>query len=352
MKRTQFFLGMFFVAALSLFWVACGETDAKTNAEMQEQQEQALAVKVVQVQAEPFTEMVLTAGIVKAVEDVMQSPEEGGVVKEWKVEKGQRVAKGDVLVVLNDDVMQASYDAALAQYKLAELNFGKQQAIYSEQAISEMQLKSSEYNRDAAKAQADLMKARLERTKLRSPIDGVLNDRFADKGEFAPPGMPLAHIVNIGTVKILAEVPERDAGAVSLGASARVVVEAVGNDTLLGKVSFIGSSVSPNNRTLPVEIVIGNSRLRLKPEMVAKVQIVRSRRSGAILVSDNIVQQVDRNRLVVYVEKDGRAEERVVKLGARIGNKVEVVQGLQPGDRVIVAGFQKLVNGQLVSVEG
>ncbi|MCI0705852.1 MAG: efflux RND transporter periplasmic adaptor subunit [Ignavibacteriae bacterium] len=353
MNRTHILLSILIIAALSVFIVACGESDAKTSAEQQEQQQaQATAVQVKEIQTEAFTEVLQTAGIVKAVEDVMLSPEEGGVIKKWRVEKGQRVAKGDVLAVLKDDVLQASYDAAHAQYKLAELNFEKQQAIYNEQAISEMQLKNSEYNRDAAKAQADLMKARLERAYLRSPIDGTLNDRFADDGEFAPPGVPVAHVVNLSTVKILAEIPEREAGSVSMGATARVVVEAIGGDTLAGKVSFVGSAVSPNNRTLPVEIVINNPGMQLKPEMVAKVHIVRSRRSGAILISDHIVQQVDRNKLVVFVVKNGRAEERVVKLGSRSGSRVEVLEGLNPGDRVIIEGFQKLVNGQLIQAQG
>jgi len=352
MKRNQIILSVLTVAVLSVFVVACGQSNAETGNGTAAKEEQAITVRVLEVQAVPFTEVLHVAGIVKAAEDVMLSPEEGGVVKEWKVEKGDRVAKGDVLAVLKDEVLQASYDAALAQYKIAELNFSKQQPMFQEQAISEMQLKNSEYSRDAAKAQADLMLARLERAKFRSPIDGILNDRFADNGEFAPSGVPVAHIVNLAVVKILAEVPERDAGAVTLGAAARVSVEAVGGDTLTGKVKFVGAAVSPNNRTLPVEIVISNPGLRLKPEMVAKVQIVRSRRASAILVSDNVVQQVDRNRMVVYVEKNGRAEERVVKLGARRGNMVEILSGLDPGDRVIVVGYQKLVNGQLVQAEG
>jgi len=352
MTRKQILLGILLAVSLSVLVIACGQSNAKTNEETTPQQDQAVTVRVFEVRPVQFTDVLQVAGIVKASEDVMLSPEEGGVVKEWSVEKGQRVAKGDILAILNDDVLQASYDAAFAQYKLAELNYSKQQSIFQEQAISELQLKNSEYGRDVAKAQADLMKARLERAKLRSPINGVLNERFADKGEFAPPGVPVAHIVNLGTIKILAEIPEREAGAVSLGATARISVEAVGTDTLTGKVNFVGSSVSPNNRTLPVEIVIANPGLRLKPEMVARVQIVRSRRAGAILISDNLVQQVDRNRLVVFVEKNGRAEERVVKVGARRGNMVEVLEGLKAGDRVVEAGYQKLVNGQLIHAEG
>lgn len=350
MKQVKVIVGILLAVGLSVLVVACGKSDAKTNGNAEAHEQQAVTVRVQEVQLVPYTEVLNATGIVKAYEDVMLSPEEGGVIKEWKVEKGQRITKGQVLAVLKDDILQASYDAALAQYKLAELNYSKQEKIYSEQAISEMQLKSSEYNRDAAKAQADLMLARLERSKLRSPINGILNDRFVDEGEFAPPAVPVAHLVNVSSVKVVADVPERYAGSVTVGAQVRVMVDAIGADTLVSKVSFVGAAVSPNNRTLPVEIIIPNPHQRLKPEMVARVQIIRSQRQAAILVSESIIQQVDRNKLVVYVERNGVAEERVVKIGGRQNGMVEIIDGLKPGDRVIVSGFQKLVDGQPVQV--
>ncbi len=82
------------------------------------------------------------AGTVKASGDANLSPEEGGVVKEWQAKKGQVVKKGDLILVLRDEVMKAGYDAADAQYKIAELNLEKQQKVYEEQGISELQLKS------------------------------------------------------------------------------------------------------------------------------------------------------------------------------------------------------------------
>lgn len=350
MKQVKVIVGILLVVGMGAFLAACGKSDAKTDDSTVTREHQAITVRVQEVQPVPYAEVLNATGIVKAYEDVMLSPEEGGVIKEWKVEKGQRVSKGQVLALLKDDILQASYEAALAQYKLAELNYSKQQTIYTEQAISEMQLKSSEYNRDAAKAQADLMLARLERSKLRSPINGILNDRFVDEGEFAPPAVPVAHIVNVSLVKVVADVPERYAGSVTVGAQVRVMVDALGTDTLVSKVSFVGAAVSPNNRTLPVEIIVPNHHQRLKPEMVARVQIIRSKRQAAILVSETILQQVDRHRTVVYVERNGVAEERVVKIGSRQNGMAEIVDGLKPGDRVIVSGFQKLVNGQPVQV--
>jgi membrane fusion protein, multidrug efflux system len=352
MKQLQFLAG-FFVTAAFLFTISgCGQSDAKTEPQTARQQEQAIPVKVEEVHLLPFTDALQVTGIVKAYQDVMLSPEEGGVVKQWLVKKGETVKKGQVLGILNDDVIKASYDAAQAQYKLAQINYNKQGNVYKEKAISELQFKNSQYSRDAAKAQADLMHARLERTRLRSPIDGIFDDYYFDEGEFAPPAVPVAHIVNIRAIKIAADVSEQFISEIRLGSPARIIPDSYPNDTLDGRINYVGSTISASNRTMPVEIDIPNPGLKLKPEMIARVRIVRSQQRNAILVNQEIIQQVDRGKMVVFVERDGVAEQRVVKVGARQGELVEVVEGLKPGDRLIISGFQKLVNGQMVVING
>lgn len=341
------------VSALVLGLASCGESDAKTDpGSLQDPAAQAVKVKVLEIQLSPFTDVIQTTGIVKAMEDVMLSPEEGGVVKQWLVGKGEKVRKGQLLGILNDDVIKASYDAAQAQYNIARLNFEKQESVYKEKAVSELQYKSAQYSRDAAKAQADLMKARLERTRIKSPIDGIFDENYFDEGEYAPPGVPIAHLVNAQSVKIAAEVTERYASLVRVGSLVRIVPENTPEDTLEGRINYVGASVSASNRTLPVEVLLKNTGLNLKPEMITRVSIVRSQRQNAILVDENVVQQIDRGKMVVFVENNGIAEQRIVKLGARQGTQLEILHGLKPGDRVIVTGIQKLVNGQTVTVNG
>jgi multidrug efflux pump subunit AcrA (membrane-fusion protein) len=129
-----------------------------------------------------------------------------------------------------------------------------------------------------------------------------------------------------------------------------ITFDALPKDTLRGKVSFVGSTVSSANRALQVEIVVSNPARKVKPEMVAKVRLVREVRNNALLVSENIVQLVDRDRSIVYVENGGKAEERQLKLGGRQGILLEVLQGLNAGDRLIVSGYQKVINGTPVIV--
>lgn len=339
------------LATLIFLLKACGNAGAdKSTAANNGHEVQPVNVRIQEVKPAHFEDVLQVSGIVQAFEDVHLSPEEGGVVKEWKAKKGQFVKKGEIIAVLKDDVIRASYEAAEAQYKLAQLNYEKQEKVYTDQSISEIQYKSAEYNRDAARAQADLMRARWEHTQIKSPINGFLDDRFVDEGEFAPSSVPMAHIVNTTLVKILAEIPELHASAIKLGTPVSVTFDAVPGDTMRGKISYIGKTVSPTNRTLPVEIVLENRLGKLKPEMVAKVRVVLASRSNALMISENVVFQVDRDRLVVYVENNGTAEERIVTLGGRQGNVVEIVSGLKPGDRVIISGFQKLVNGNPVNV--
>jgi membrane fusion protein (multidrug efflux system) len=310
-----------------------------------EQKVQPVNITVQQITPSSMIDGIQVSGTVKAFEDVMISPEEGGIVKEWKKKKGDRIKKGELIVTLKDEVIKASYEAANAQYKMAQLNVEKQKSVYDQKGISELQYKNLVYGRDAAKANAELMKARWERTQLRSPIDGVVDNTIPNAGEMAAPGMPIARVVNTITIKIQAEIPELYSGTIKVATPASVTFDAVPGEKLDGKVTFVGPTVSAANRTMLIEILLPNPNGKLKPEMIAKVNLIRQKKDDAILVSENVIQLVDRNRYIVYLEKNGSAEERRVTIGGRQGNLVEVVSGLKIGEHLIVSGYQKLVNG-------
>jgi membrane fusion protein, multidrug efflux system len=342
------------ITAILLFWIglifiSCHKAEKENVIKVQ-----PIDVKIEILKPSRFIDAIQVAGTVKAFEDVNISPEEGGVIKEWKVQKGQHVKKGDLIVVLKDEVIKAGYDGAEAQYQMAELNVDKQQKVYDQQGISDLQMKNLQYGRDAAKANADLMKARWERTQIRSTIDGVLENtpmgNLLNEGEYAPPGQPIARVVNNSMVKIQVEVPELYSGTLPVGIPAVITFDALPGDTLKGRVSFVSSAVSAANRTMQVEIYLKNPFRKLKPEMTAKAKLLRKVKDNAILVSENIIQLVDRDRTIVFVENNGTAEERRLKLGGRQGIMLEVLDGLKSGDHLIITGYQKLVNGTPVVI--
>jgi membrane fusion protein (multidrug efflux system) len=300
MNSARRIIDVIVIALAGLMISSCRKAETPNN-----QKIQPVDVKTQLVVPQTLVDAIQVSGVVKAWEDANISPEEGGVVKEWKAAKGQRVKKGDVIILLKDEMLKAGFEAADAQYKMAEINLQKQRNVYEEKGISDLQFKNLEYGRDAAKANADMMNVRWERTKIRSPFDGEVDNIIPNVGEFAPPGMPVARVVNLETIKIQAEVPELYSGTLPLGIPAIITFDALPDDTIKGKVTFVGSTVSTANRTMQVEIALPNPLRRLKPEMVAKVKLLRETKNNAILVSANIVQLVDRDRIIVYVENGG-----------------------------------------------
>ena len=114
--------------------------------------------------------------------------------------------------------------------------------------------------------------------------------------------------------------------------------------------SFVGAAVTADNRSLSVEVLIGNADRRLKPDMIARAVISQSSEREALILDGSLLVQLDAETYAVFIEKDGRAVRRTVTLGARNGSNNEILSGLSTGDRVIVSGSQALYDGQPVSV--
>lgn len=343
MKNNNLIL-LILIILFSLFGISCRGTDGKSK------NEPSVNVQVEVVKPTTLVDAIQVVGTIKALEDVNISPEEGGIVKEIIAKKGQYVRKNELIIVLKDELLKASLEAAEAAYNTAQVNLDAQTKVYQEKGISELAYKNLIYNRDATKAQYEIARVRWERTQIKSPINGIVENIIPNVGEFAPPGVPIARVVNTSFVKVQAEVPEWYSGSISVGTPALITVDAIQDDTLKGKVTFVGSTVSSVNRALLVEIALPNSSRKVKPEMIARVKLLRNVRKTAILIDEYLVQLVDRDRKIVYVENNGKAEERVVETGVREENKIEIIKGLKNGDRLITSGFQKLANGTTVTV--
>lgn len=344
-------LVLLFSTGIMLSLSSCGNSNAESSKDQEQELKDVVNVSVETIKPSDYVEYLKLSGTIQSFEDVKLSSEEGGKLLKWLLPNGARVSVGTVIARLDSSILKPAYDAANAQYKLAEVTYQKQKKVYEQQAISELQLKTLEYQKDAAKAQANLAFARFEKTIVRSPLNGVLDDRYYDEGELVPPGQPLAHIVCVDRLKLNAGVPERYAGRLSLGDNVEFSVDAFPGSKYNGKISFIGSSVVADNRTIPVEITISNSGGKLKPDMIATVNLTLNAVKNAIVIPSDYIQQVDMNRFVVYVDNQGIAEERAVKVESASQGKAHVSKGLKVGDRLITLGFQNVAQGQKIIVK-
>lgn len=346
-------LPLLLVVALPLLGLvaACGENSAgSATTESTKRTVDAVTIQVMEIAPGDFSETLQLTGTIASFEDVKVPADEGGRVLRWLVPRGANVRAGQVLVQLDSALLRTAYDAALAQYNIAQTNYEKQKRVFEQQGISELQLKTLEYQRDAAKAGMEMNRERLERTRVKSPINGTLNIRFVEAGEMIGPGVPIAHVVNNGRLKIEAGVPERYAGSFKVGDRVRFTVDAFPGDEFSGSVSFVGAAVSQDNRTIPIEVLVSGGG-KLKPDMIAAMSITLSAKSGVISIHDDYIVKKDIDQFVAYVMEDGLARERALELGSSNKGTVVIRKGLNPGDKLITLGVQNVADGQPVKVK-
>ena len=182
-----------------------------------------------------------------------------------------------------------------------------------------------------------------------SPISGIVTARNFDPGDVAG-GMPILTIENINPVKIVINVSESYYSKVSVGMPAAIVVDALEGETFEGKISLIHPTINPTSRTFPVEIEVANSDSRLRPGMFSRVTLNFGTNERPLITDLAVLKQAGSNDRYVFLEKEGKAVYVKVELGTRIGDKYEIVSGLDIGDRVIVNGNTGLIEGAEIEV--
>jgi RND family efflux transporter MFP subunit len=231
------------------------------------------------------------------------------------------------------DVYQKTVDQAEARYQAALENVRNLEAIVEEK-----------------RAALDLAKKQLSDTEIHSPISGVVKEKAASRGEYLQPGKPVVTIVQIDPLRLRADIPEYAAASVQTGQTMTLTVEAFPQRTFSGRVVRIGPSLNEQTRALTVEAQVSNPNNLLRPGMFAKSNLITSKDATAMMVPRRAVQTIaGLNK--VFVIDNGRASERIVKIGATDGDLVEVLEGVKTGETVATNNLDKLQDGSVVNAE-
>lgn len=311
-------------------------------------------VEVEAIVPRSFAKSVRLTGVAQAMNDVLVSAEEGGVVRAIVREKGRPISTGQAILQLDDAILRAQVATATAQAQLAEEVWQRRRKLYEEDEIgSELSYLEAKYTAEQARGSLDALEERLARTTVRAPISGILDARLVEVGVMVSPGTPVARIVHTDSIKILAGVPERYALDVAEGAAATVRFSVLPEERFETSVSYAGATVDPQSRTFGVELMLPNPGARIKPEMIADIEIVRERLDEAIVVSQQALVSMEEGFVVFVVEgtgDDALAALRQVEISVTQGNDVVVGSGLEAGDRLVVVGQQGLTAGDRVRV--
>jgi RND family efflux transporter MFP subunit len=300
-------------------------------------------------------------------------PRAGGRLVSVNVQLGDRVRRNQLLAKIEDfeiveqvkqaeaslEVARATIRQREADLKVAELNFERSKNLYGRQLLAKQALDDAESRFLAAQAQLDLSKAQstqtsarleelqinLANTRITSPVDGYVGRRNADPGAWVSQQAPVVSVVDIARLRLIANVVEKDLRLVNVGDPASVEVDAFPGEQFKGRIARVAPVLDPATRTAPMEVEIPNTDNRLKPGMYAKVLLTIEERKGTTMVPKVAVVDFEGKRGVWVPEGENKARFVEVKLGLEDPERMEILAGLQVGDRIVTDGAASLRAG-------
>ncbi|MCG2778065.1 MAG: efflux RND transporter periplasmic adaptor subunit [Desulfobacterales bacterium] len=309
------------------------------------------AVRVITLTLKPerLEDKISLPAEIEPLEDLWVKAEVRGQVVSIPAKEGLLVKKGQLLVRLDDRDYRSRLARIEANYKLARQDSERMTALVKKNIAAESKLDEIEARLEDLTAQRNEAQLSLDRTAITAPISGRLNEIKAKEGDLLDVNQQVARILQFEKVKVMVGVPESDVAAVFDINEAEVIIEALGNRKVKGRKIFLSRQPRTLARLYDLELIVPNPAGRILPGMFAKVELIKRVFDQALAVPlYAVITQGDER--FVYVEKDGQAEKRSIKLGVLVGWQVHVEAGLNPGERVIVVGHRFLDDGQAVKV--
>lgn len=310
-----------------------------------DQSEKPLQVRTLVLETRRAVELASLPADLLPLRRAVLAAESAGTVESVRVKLGDSVTAGELLATVDERSLEQAVAEAEALLRQARLQLERTQNLFERRAVTKANLLDATTAHDVAQARLASSRLMLERARLQAPWSGRVAARLVEPGSYVAPGTPLLELVDDRTIVVRALAPESDVPYLERGREVEVQVEAI-EQTLKGRIARLGAALDPASRTLAVEVELDNRSGRLVPGMVARMILPRRVLEAALLVPISSVVDLG-DRRGVWIVVDGRAVLKPVRLLSRIGEEV-VVEGLEPGTRIIVEGQQRVGPGQRV----
>ncbi len=307
-----------------------------------------IPVSIETVKKGTLSENVVASGTLEASEFLnLVSETQGKIIKIYK-EKGDRVAAGDVIAKVDDEVIAANVLTAEANYSQFEKDVERLTRLSEENAVTKRDLEQASIGLKKAKADLITAKKALSNTSIKAPISGYINNDFITEGQLLGGGSPVCEIVNNNRLKLNIKVPENAVYKIRIGQTVVVNLSVFPDKKFTGKISAIGEKADAVLK-FNVEITLNNDmKSHLKSGLYAEVELPVTNEERLILNKIAIIESMERP--VVYVASNGKAVRRTLITGQSNNEQVEVLNGLSEGEQVIVSGQLNLKDGDDIKI--
>ena len=312
---------------------------------------QAIAVEATKVAVMPMPQTITAVGSVRSDESVTLRPEVTGRIAEIRFREGQHVAKGTLLVKMDDSVTGADAEQARANLWLAKAKAERAAELHQKGFVSAQAKDEAEGGLRVAKATVQSAEARLAKMEIKAPFSGIIGLRQVSVGDYVKDGQDMVNLESIEQLKVDFKVPEIFLRQIQVGQSLQLALDAIPGKTYDGRVLAINPLVDAAGRTIVIRAVIRNTNAALRPGMFARVRLLTDEKADSMVIPEQALVPQGEDQFVFKVV-DGRAQRAKVDIGQRREGKVEILRGLDPTDVVVTAGHLKIRDGTAVRMAG
>jgi RND family efflux transporter MFP subunit len=313
-------------------------------------------VTTLTAKSEVFNHFVELQGSVKTKENIIIYPEMPGILIDIYVKKGQKVSKGQLLASIDDGGLEQQVSQLEIQANLAQTTFERQKRLWDQKIGSEMAYLQAKSNYEAQNKAVKQLKIQLDKTRIKAPFSGVIDDIMTDEGSVVSPGQsPIIRIVNLNNMYIEADVPETYVKDITKNKTVEVEFPVL-NKTMDATISQAGNFINPANRTFKVEVSVPNKDENIKPNMTAKIRINDYKNNTAILIPQGIISENASGQQYVFIvtnkteNNEVQTEKAIITTGKMQGDLIEVLSGIENGAEIIEEGARSIREGQIVKI--
>lgn len=310
----------------------------------------AITVETIIVEPTPLVDSIRAVGTVLADASALLRAEVPGQIVGLHFADGQQVSKGDRLYSIEATVLEAEVNEARATAEQREAEYTRAKELIDDRLISATDFDTARANYNVSIARLRSSQARLSKTVIRAPFDGVAGLRRINIGDYATIGQELVDVVRLDPLRVEFTVPETRLANLKPGQAVEVAVGAYPGEIFEGTLSAIAPAIDIAARSVTLRAELPNPEFKLRPGLFAQVSVSLDRREDAIVIPEQAIWPIGNDK-TIFVVADGRAEQRIVTIGQRLPGRVEIVEGLTAGEELVTAGQMKIADGAAVQTK-